>query len=226
VLLAVLALRALLPFAVKWGLEWQGTRSLGRNVHVGDVDLGLFAGHVSVEGLDVGPILEPGTERAAEPDPASSILRASRIDANLEWGSLLQGPLRLATVQLTEPQVQVVIAPNGRLVPLVSPYLARTEGAPEPAQEALAEAEAQVVEARVAADDSGSAGSPSREVESTGAVVGSVTGTVAGTAVKSVADTVTGAALDPGAADAARGEAEAKPPGEPPTATADAKPST
>jgi len=125
-LLVLVGLRALLPWVLARVMESQGEQRLGRTVLVENVDLGILAGRVVVEGLTVGPILKPG-EPLREPDPRRTFLRLPRLEGNLEWLDLAKREVHLSEIRLSDLEVKVLIDEDGRLVPVLSPLIASEE---------------------------------------------------------------------------------------------------
>lgn len=125
-------IRIALPELVRWQIESQASKTLGRKVEVADVDLGLVMGRASIEGLAVG-----GPDLVAPVDPASSVVRCASVGARIAWLPLLTGKLRLREIALVDPMLRLDRTPDGAIAPLV---LAAAEpesvAEPEPAPEA------------------------------------------------------------------------------------------
>jgi hypothetical protein len=99
---------------------------LGLRASVANVDLGLLAGHLTVEGLRVAPLAAP----ADQPD----LLDLGRAFVNLEWLSLLRGELEIAELTLDQPVLGLVRAPDGTIALPAPPPSAEPE--PPPASDA------------------------------------------------------------------------------------------
>jgi hypothetical protein len=122
----VLAIRALLPWALARGLEWAGRKQLGLPVQVANVDLGLLRGIVVVEGVAVGAPDAPGQ--------AHTRLRSHRLRANLAWTDLWSRRLRLEQLELDGMDLQLARLPDGRIDGLA----ASPDAGPAPAEKPAA----------------------------------------------------------------------------------------
>jgi hypothetical protein len=100
-LAAVLAIRALLPFALTWYVNRTLDGIEGYAGHVDDVDVALWRGAYRVEGVRLDRVADE------EPEP---LLRAHAIDLSLEWRALLDGAL-VGEVVLERPVYSVIAAP-------------------------------------------------------------------------------------------------------------------
>ena len=129
--LALLLVRAALPLALEWAIEWQGTQVLGRVVEIGDLDLALAPGGVALEALAVGPIFEGDEPPPLDPERVE--LRSDRIEARWSWLSLLRGELHLEGLEIAAPGLLALRAADGQLVPVLRP--AAAPAAEEPAGE-------------------------------------------------------------------------------------------
>ncbi len=130
----MLGVRAVLPWALEWSIEWQGTQQLGRVVELGDVDLALLPGGLALENLAVGPIFE-----GAEPpplDPEQLHFHSARIEVQWSWLALLRGEFHLEGIALAAPQLLAVRAADGRLVPVLRPRLSAAPSQAPPEQAA------------------------------------------------------------------------------------------
>lgn len=108
----VLVLRALLPLALEAAIPWAARRSAGVRVELENVDLGLFAGTLALEGLRVA---QPDAPADAPIDPATALLRFERLAANLGWRDLLSRRLRLEELRIEGPGVSVFEDADGAL---------------------------------------------------------------------------------------------------------------
>lgn len=116
--LALVATRAALPSIAAHLLE-EGVRdALGRAVEVGNVDLSLLAGRVIVEGLLVGPALDPEAA-SAEIDPRTALVRWPHLLVDVGWLALLSGELRVQRIELRGGRDRLVLLEDDRLEPLV-----------------------------------------------------------------------------------------------------------
>jgi hypothetical protein len=129
-LVSVVALRAALPFALEWVVQWQGTRQLGRVVEVGDVDLAVLRGGVALEALAVGPLFEGDDPPPLDPEEVH--FRSDRIEARWSWLALLRGEIHLEGIEIAAPLFVAVRAADGHLVPVLRPRPAAAPAEPEP----------------------------------------------------------------------------------------------
>lgn len=115
VLAAALALagtvRGLLPVGIAYGLERGLAQTFDLGVRVGNVDLWLLRGAVSLEEVVVGE--RPAPE--APPDPERALLRGRRLLARLDWGELVRRRLRLRELVLDSPAVRLERDAQGRI---------------------------------------------------------------------------------------------------------------
>jgi hypothetical protein len=115
VLLASIGLvRAIAPFALEEALEAAGANA-GVRLEIGDIDLGLLAGTVSVEALRVDVPSE--VESASNPP----LLEIARLSADLIWRDLLARRIHLSTVRIDETRVRLTQRADGTLALPQSP---------------------------------------------------------------------------------------------------------
>jgi hypothetical protein len=114
--------RIALPFAAERAIPAIAER-VGFAASVTNIDLGLLAGHVTVEGLRVSPL-------GAAPD-ARDLLSLGRAFANLEWLRLVRGELALAELTLDAPVLALVRAPDGYIELPVLPPSSEPEPPPD-----------------------------------------------------------------------------------------------
>jgi uncharacterized protein involved in outer membrane biogenesis len=129
VAVALLALRMALPSILVRVIEREGSARLGRAVELQDVDLFLLAGRVTLEGLLVGPPLDPEAPPAAI-DPASALLRWPRVLVDVGWLGLLAGELRIQRVEVDGARERLVLQADDRLEPLVVAQPEKPEAPP------------------------------------------------------------------------------------------------
>jgi hypothetical protein len=129
-LLALLGLRAALPWVLAGVLESQATAALGRVVQIGDLDLGLLGGGAVARDLVVGPLFE-GDQPPAALDPESAHFRAASVQVAWSWAALLRREFRIRHAALVSPRLVALRDAEGRLVPVLRP----TEGSPEPEEQ-------------------------------------------------------------------------------------------
>jgi len=145
--LAALALvgRAALPFAIERGAAWAAPRYLGLPLRIENVDLGLFAGVVDVEGLALGSrpvpqaVGEAAAAGAATAAPPPPLLRWERLHADLAWRPLFDRTLALEQIALEGPAVRLERNADGAIDPLA--HAAPTLPPDEPAAPPPADAE-------------------------------------------------------------------------------------
>ncbi len=116
--LALFALRAALPTIVTHVIEGQASSALGRAVEVENVDLSLLAGGIALEGLLVGPPLDPEAPPAAI-DPETALIRWPHCRVDVGWLGLLSGELRIQRVTVRGARERLVLQADDRLEPLV-----------------------------------------------------------------------------------------------------------
>jgi hypothetical protein len=117
--------RIALPYAAERAVGIAAKR-IGFAASVTNVDLGLFAGHVTVEGLRVAPL--------GAPPGSHELFSLGRAYVNLEWLRLLRGEVALAELTLEKPVLSLVRAPDGYIeLPALPPP---SEPAPAPAPDA------------------------------------------------------------------------------------------
>lgn len=131
-LVGVLAVRAALPLVIERVAESVGTAQLGRRVEIADVDLALWVGGLTVEGVAVGPLGPPGGE-PPEFAPEEAQLAVRRLVVDLGWLALASGEVRLEELAIDGPRWLSLRDAEGHLVPLLRPVVAVEE--PEPADE-------------------------------------------------------------------------------------------
>jgi uncharacterized protein involved in outer membrane biogenesis len=136
--LALLALRAALPAIVTHVIEEQASSALGRAVEVGNLDLSLLAGRVTLEELLVGPPLDPEAPPTAI-DPETALIRWPHVWVDVGWLGLFSGELRIQQVEVRKARERLVLQADDRLEPLV---VGRSED-PRPPSDALDAAELQ-----------------------------------------------------------------------------------
>lgn len=119
-LLALLAIRAALPFAIERVAESVGTDVLGRRVEIADVDLALLAGGVIVEQVAVGPLGRRG-EEPPEFSAGEEHFTLKRLTGDLGWRGLLGGEVHVESVDLVEPNWLMLRDASGELVPVLLP---------------------------------------------------------------------------------------------------------
>ena len=124
VVLAIL-FRVLLPTAVERAVPRLAER-FGFAVSLANVDFGLLAGHVTLEGLHVRPL-------AASPG-APELFSLGRAFVNLEWLRLLRGEVEVAELVLQQPTLSLLRAADGYIeLPALPPS---AEPEPSPAKPA------------------------------------------------------------------------------------------
>ncbi len=125
-------LRTALPEGLRIGIARAASDALGRRVEVADVDLGLFAGRASVEGLAIG-----GADLAAPLDPEALWLRCASAGVRIAWLPLWTGRIRIREIALVEPMLRLERTADGTLAPFVlAPAAPPTEEPALPAEEA------------------------------------------------------------------------------------------
>jgi len=144
-LAVLLVVRALLPVLAERALERALGDAVGLPARIANVDLGLLAGTVSIEGLALGPAAAetpppgpppqaasaaaeapPQEEAPAEDAPPAaapdqepgepSLLRWERLIVDLRWRGLAAGRIHLAAVALEGPAIHVATDERGRLL--------------------------------------------------------------------------------------------------------------
>jgi hypothetical protein len=140
----LLVLRIALPFVLAWAVP-RLAADFGLAARIGDVDLGLIAGEVTLEDVWVDLAAE-----ADAPMPASGagtlppLLQLDRIHVAFEWTGLLVSRIHLTAFELDAPTIGIVQLADGRLRLPVPPTDGAAEGADdetEEADDAVAEAE-------------------------------------------------------------------------------------
>jgi len=122
----LIALRAILPFALERAIPWLAKREAGADLTIENIDLGLLGGRFRIEGLRIANPLdsardampepspapeaspaadaktEPGGAAAAqtEPESESELLALARLDLEIDWLALLKRDVSLARIQL------------------------------------------------------------------------------------------------------------------------------
>ncbi len=137
-----LAVRIALPYAIAWGVGWGAMRTVGLDARVANVDLSLFGGRATIEGLWVGA---PGVAAPDDPapDPAAALLASDRVYADVAWAELLRGTLHVTEVVVEAPASRVARQADGRIDPLAgaTPPPPDPDAEPEP-EEPVVEEEA------------------------------------------------------------------------------------
>ena len=120
-LVLALIVRAVLPYAIERAVPRVAQR-FGFAASVANVDLGLLAGHVTIDGLRVAPAAAPERD----------LLALGSAFVNAEWLGLLRGQLEVAEFRLENPVLSLVRAPDGTLELPPLPELGAAEPEPEP----------------------------------------------------------------------------------------------
>ncbi len=151
----LIAVRALLPFALERAIPWFAKREGAAEVKIDNIDLGLLAGRFRIEGLRVANprhlerVVTPGrittseatpaaaatsesaSTAAARPEPDRDLLALARLDLEIEWLALLKGEVRLARIQLDGLTLRLHQNRDGSLA-LPSPPARDSNGPAEP----------------------------------------------------------------------------------------------
>lgn len=146
---ALLALRVAAPFALEAWLESEAARRLERVVEVGDVDLDVLEGRVSLEDLRLGS-LGGGEPPDGSLAPDEVELGARRIGVNASLLALVTGELRLEDLSVEGLHALRVRDASGSLRPLLpvqAPSNQETPDEPESAIPPLAADRIRVVDA-------------------------------------------------------------------------------
>jgi hypothetical protein len=137
-----LMLRIALPYAIAWGVGWGAMRTVGLDARVANVDLSLFGGNATIEGLWVAA---PGVASPDDPapDPTTAILALDRVHADVAWTDLVRGTIHLTQVVVENPSSRVARQADGGIDPLAGatppPPDPDAEPEPEPEQAAAEE---------------------------------------------------------------------------------------
>jgi len=114
----LVALRVALPFAVEWSIPRLAAQQ-SLQVQVGNVDLGLIVGEISVENLVVefppegapeSPLTQPPESEGPEP-----FFALGRLYIAFEWTDLLFGRLHITDLQLDGPAIRLTQLADGGL---------------------------------------------------------------------------------------------------------------
>jgi hypothetical protein len=114
VVVAVLV-RIALPFALRPILESQVSDALGARVVVGNVDLALLRGVVSLRDVMLLPAAEYDSAEPPPPNPAEALIAWKRFSVNLSWLALLRRRLAFSDVVLDGPIVRIERLRNGSI---------------------------------------------------------------------------------------------------------------
>jgi hypothetical protein len=132
-LATILAVRIILPYALEWALP---RIAASQNLHaeVGNIDLGLVVGEITLENLIVDfPRSRDGDVTSQEPPPpgdSQPLLALDRIYVAFEWTDLLFRRLHITDLELSHPTVEITQLADGRFE---LPFAADEEG-PEVAE--------------------------------------------------------------------------------------------
>jgi hypothetical protein len=151
----VLVIRIALPTVLEWALP---RVAAGQNLYaeIGNIDLGLIVGEISLENLivDFPPASDAETtsleghhaekaEEAEEAEDAQPLLSLDRVHVAFEWTDLLFGRIHITDLELFHPVVEVTQLADGRFeLPLLAPD---APDSPEAPNEEVVESEAQAV---------------------------------------------------------------------------------
>jgi hypothetical protein len=141
VVVGVVGVRALLPFAVERGTAWGSRYYLGLPARIDNVDFSVLDGVVVLEGVSLAaqPDGVAPNDAALEPppiDPATALVHVGRIQTRLTWKDLRDRTVHLTELLIEAPSVRVTPEPDGKIDPLrhaqpLAPQVAEPEPAPE-----------------------------------------------------------------------------------------------
>jgi hypothetical protein len=130
----VVLLRAALPALLESALPRLASSRAGARAEVANIDLGLFAGEITLEDLRVG--LPAGSESDPPLDDETALLRIERLRVALSWRALLARRVHIADLSLEAPHVRLIQREDGSLLLPAPPAAVTDEASEAPAEPA------------------------------------------------------------------------------------------
>jgi hypothetical protein len=138
-ILLLVTVRALLPGAVERAAAYGSRHFFGLPARIGNVDLALFAGGVTLEDVSVGAmpdgvVATDAAFRVPEIDRSSALLHFDRISVKWSWGALFARKIQIAELSMDSPSARILQEADGTIDPLRHAHHGAPQTTAEPAK--------------------------------------------------------------------------------------------